>query len=78
MGSPIPATGPHHGRVTSFDQTRGLGRVREADGTEYAFHATAIADGSRSIEVDAGVVFTVAPSHGGSFEARTLTPVVAG
>jgi cold shock CspA family protein len=64
--------------VASFDRTRGLGRVTESDGTEYAFHATAIADGSRSIELDAAVVFTLAPSHGGSFEARTLTPSAAG
>jgi cold shock CspA family protein len=74
MGGPIPSAGPHHGRVTSFDRTRGLGRVQEPDGTDYAFHATAIADGSRSIEVDAAVVFTVVPGHQGSFEARGLTP----
>jgi cold shock CspA family protein len=77
MAGPIPSAGPHHGRVTSFDRTRGLGRVRDSDGTDYAFHATAVADGSRSIEVDADVVFTLTPGHRGSFEARALTPAAA-
>ncbi len=78
MAGPIPSPGPHHGRVTAFDRTRGLGRVQEPDGTEYAFHATAVADGSRNIEVDAAVVFTVTPGHRGAFEARALTPEAAG
>jgi cold shock CspA family protein len=77
MAGPIPSNGPHRGRVISFDPTRGLGVVHEPDGTDYTFHATAIADGSRSIEVDAEVVFTVAPGHRGSFEARALTPAAA-
>jgi cold shock CspA family protein len=77
MAGPIPAAGPHLGRVTSFDRTRGLGRVQESDGTAYAFHATAVAGGSRSIEVDAAVVFTVTPGHRGSFEARALFPADA-
>jgi cold shock CspA family protein len=77
MAGPFPSAGPHLGRVTSFDPSRGLGRVQEPDGTGYAFHATAIADGSRSIEVDADVVFTVAPGHRGFFEARALTPAAA-
>ena len=74
MAGPLPAAGPHLGRVASFDRTRGLGRVEEPDGTGYAFHATAVVDGSRDIEVDAAVAFTVAPGHGGRFEARALTP----
>ena len=77
MGGPVPSAGPHHGRVTSFDRTRGLGRVREPDGTGYAFHATAIADGSRDIEVDAAVAFAVTPGHRGQFEARVLTPTAS-
>ena len=27
MGCPVPTAGPHHGRVASFDATRGLGAV---------------------------------------------------
>jgi cold shock CspA family protein len=75
VAGPIPSAGPHHGRVTSFDHTRGLGRVAESDDTDYPFHATAIADGSRAIDVQTSVAFTVVPGHGGRYEARSLTPV---
>lgn len=71
----VPAGGPHRGRVIAFDAIRGLGRVADAaDGTEYPFHATAVADGTRSIEVDTIVQFTATPGHGGRYEARSLTP----
>ncbi len=75
MGGPVPDAGPRHGRVASFDRTRGLGAVEEADGTSYDFHATAIADGSRAIEVGTTVTFTIAPAHRGRYEARSLAPV---
>jgi cold shock CspA family protein len=75
VGGPVPSAGPHHGRVSSFDATRGLGAVDDDDGASYAFHATAIADGSRRIDVGATVVFTVTPGHGGLYEARSLLPV---
>ena len=78
MGGPVPSAGPHHGRVTSFDPARGLGLVTDDAGTAYEFHATAIADGSRRIEVGAQVAFTVAPGHRGVYEARSLVPAVAG
>ncbi len=75
MAGPVPSTGPHRGRVASFDPGRGLGLVSDEDGASYGFHATAIADGSRRIEVGAAVVFTVAPGQRGLYEARSLTPV---
>jgi cold shock CspA family protein len=75
VGSPVPTAGPRHGRVTAFDPTRGLGTVDDDDGTAYGFHATAIADGSRRIEVGTTVVFTVSPGHRGLYEARSLVPV---
>ena len=75
MAGPVPSTGPHRGRVASFDPRRGLGEVEDGDGTSFAFHATAIADGSRRIEVGATVVFTVSPGHGGLYEARSLLAV---
>ncbi len=76
MEGPIPSAGPHLGRVTSFDSTRGLGTVHDdTSDTDFSFHATAIADGSRAIDVQARVVFTVAPGHGGRYEACSLTPV---
>ena len=74
MAGPVPSAGPHFGRVTSFDPARGLGAVDDDDGTSYGFHATAIADGSRRIEVGTAVVFTVTPGHRGLYEARSLVP----
>jgi cold shock CspA family protein len=77
VGGPVPSTGPHRGRVASFDPRRGLGSVEDEDGTGYGFHATAIADGSRRITVGTTVVFTVSPGHAGLYEARSLMAVAA-
>ena len=77
MAGPVPSAGPRHGRVDSFDPGRGLGTVADDDGAAYGFHATAIADGSRRIDVGAEVTFTVAPGHRGLYEARSLVPVAA-
>jgi cold shock CspA family protein len=76
VAGPVPSTGPQRGRVASFDPRRGLGSVEDEDGTSYGFHATAIADGSRRIQVGTMVVFTVSPGHGGLYEARSLIPVL--
>ncbi len=78
MAGPVPAARLHHGSVASFDAARGLGTVADDDGTSYGFHATAIADGSRRLEVGNEVMFTVAPGHRGSYEARSLVTVAAG
>ncbi len=75
MASPAGGAGPHLGRVSTFDARRGLGTVTGADGRTYGFHATAIADGSRRIDEGAPVAFTVAPGHGGRYEARSLVVV---
>ena len=77
MGGPPAPAGPRPGRVASFDATRGLGTVADEAGTVYAFHATAIADGSRRIKVGTDVVFVVAPGHRGRYEARSLVPAPA-
>jgi CspA family cold shock protein len=61
------------GRVTAFDARRGWGTVTDAGGAEFEFHATAIADGSRSIEPGTEVRFTVAAGHRGRYEARELS-----
>ena len=78
----IPSPGPHPGRVTSFDAKTGLGTVSEGGDAEdgdagagdamFGFHATAIADGTRSIAVGTEVFFTVAPGHQGRYEAAEL------
>ena len=75
MAGPVPLAGVHHGRVASFDRVRGLGTVAGDDGARFDFHATAIADGSRNIDVGTTVSFTVAPGHRGRYEARWLEPV---
>ncbi len=60
------------GVVNSFDAVVGLGEVSLDDGRSVAFHATAIADGSRSIGVGAVVRVTLGPSLGGVHEARSI------
>ena len=77
MAGPVPSAGPRHGRVASFDPVRGLGTVADDAGRGYGFHATAIADGSRRIEVGTDVVFVVAPGHRGLYEAWSLVTVSA-
>ncbi len=73
MVGPIPAAGPHLGRVTSFDPKRGLGTVTELHtDIEFSFHATAIADGTRAVAEQTSVVFTVSAGHGGRDEARSI------
>ena len=72
---PVPAARPFLGRVTSFDARRGLGTVTDLEGADFDFHATAIADGSRAVDVGTEVTFVVTPGHRGRYEARALTPV---
>lgn len=60
------------GTVESFDEHAGHGIVRADDGTELFFHCTAIADGSRTIQVGALVRFRVVPGHHGRWEATGL------
>jgi cold shock CspA family protein len=61
------------GVVASFDDPRGLGVVRSDDGTEYPFHCTAIADGTRAIDEGAQVRFEVVAGHMGRWEASRIT-----
>jgi cold shock CspA family protein len=60
------------GIVVSFDTAEGLGRITLDDGEEVAFHATQLADGSRTIEVGRRVVVTVVPWHLGRHEATDV------
>jgi cold shock CspA family protein len=77
VGGPVGVAGPHLGRVASFDPARGLGTVVDDDGSPYDFHATAIADGSRRIEVGTPVAFDVLPGHRGRDEARGILSLPA-
>lgn len=77
MAAPVDTTGPRLGCVASFDPTRGLGTITGDEGAVYVFHATAIADGSRRIDVGAHVAYSLAPGHGGRYEARKLIAFVS-
>ena len=63
-----------YGVVVSFDEERGLGEVRGADGTTWPFHCTSIADGSRTIAVGARVRFEPLARFGRD-EAGSIEPV---
>lgn len=67
---PRPGERPsREGRVVAFDEHRGRGEIEASDGTCYPFHCTAIADGSRTIDDKASVMFSVAPGPLGRWEA---------
>jgi len=63
------------GTVAEFDEHRGLGVVKGADGTWYPFHCTQIAGGSRTIPVGAAVRFAVRPGGLGRWEAAAIETV---
>ena len=65
---------PLAGYVASFDEATGWGVVRTGGGDEYAFHCTAIANGTRTIEAGAAVTFHLTPGHRGQWEADGVTP----
>jgi cold shock CspA family protein len=60
------------GAVTAFDERRGLGEITASDNVVYAFHATAIADGTRTIAVGAEVEFEIRPGRSGNWEAGAI------
>jgi len=62
------------GKITAFDRDRGRGEVEGAAG-RFAFHATRVADGSRTVAVGAEVEFEVTHGHLGEWEAVNLRPV---
>ena len=62
------------GAVTEFDEPAGIGTVTADDGGQHFFHCTAIADGTRTIEVGARVAFEVVPGRLGRWEATGLRP----
>ena len=66
------------GTVVEFDSERGYGAVSSESPEEGAeplfFHCTAIADGTRTIEVGTKVTYQVVPGHQGRWEAKDLRP----
>lgn len=62
------------GAVSAFDTKAGLGRIVDAEGQEWSFHVTSIADGSRRTTVDAEVTFLAGLGPVG-LEALEIAPV---
>lgn len=82
MADPWPATpaldpggGSRHGEVVVFDDPRGIGVVRSTLGELVPFHCTAVADGSRTVQVGAAVSFVVVAGRLGRWEATAMAPV---
>jgi len=73
-GAGVPLC-PGRGIVEAFDDARGLGMVRTDQGVGHPFHCTAIADGTRTIEVGTEVTYRVAPGRLGRWEASDLRTV---
>jgi cold shock CspA family protein len=71
----VPARGPHLGVVATFDPVAGYGTVVAPDGSEWWFHCTAIADGSRRVDVGAPGVFSLVPGRAGRWEATGLAKI---
>jgi cold shock CspA family protein len=63
-----------NGTVSTFDERRGLGTITGRDGHEYPFHATRLANGTRTIAVGTDVEFDVIAGNLGRWEAAAITP----
>ncbi len=68
--SPVRSTGT----VTAFDDPDGIGTL-ESSGRVLRFHAAAVADGSRHVDVGAHVRFVERAGHHGVWEADVIEPV---
>lgn len=60
------------GTVVRFESDAGLGVLRSDAGTEFGFHATAIANGTRSTAIGARVTFRLWAANLGVIEATKL------
>ena len=69
----VPGGAPRRGEVVDYDPAAGYGTIRDADGDEWWFHCTAIADGTRRIDVGAVGTFTLVAGHRGRWEAVGIT-----
>ena len=64
-----------HGVVTEFDEHVGLGLIRIEGRGELPFHSINIADGTRTIGIDANISAEVFWHPRGRFEAREIVPL---
>lgn len=65
------------GTIVAYNADAGYGAVvvdGDTDATEWFFHCTAIADGSRDIEQGAVVSFDLVAGHCGQCEAHDIRP----
>jgi cold shock CspA family protein len=58
--------------VATFDDHRGYGTLRTAEGAELFFHCTALVDGSRTVDVGTAVTAEVVPGRLGRWEATRI------
>lgn len=65
------------GVVTEWDDARGWGTVRTADGHEVALQCTNLTDGSRTTETGRRLRVTVEPGHHGRWQAVRAEPLSA-
>lgn len=87
MSGPLTSLGPagvppeidlgavHPATVRAFDEASGLGELSVTVGEracDVAFHCTAIADGTRTIEVGVLVTATLVAGRNGGVEAASL------
>lgn len=66
------------GTVVAFDEHAGLGTIGASDAQEFLFHCTQLIDGTRRIEVGAGVRFEVVAGHLGRWEAARVERLAPG
>jgi cold shock CspA family protein len=64
--------GVYSGRVATFDDHVGRGRIEAQGGLQFPFHCTAIADGTRTITPDTAVKFRLVPGPLGALEAVAI------
>jgi cold shock CspA family protein len=62
------------GVIHEFNPDTGLGRIDSADGRQFGFHLTQIADGTRTIAVHTHVGFDVVAGRLGQWEAINIEP----
>lgn len=75
MPGGAPSPGVARATVIDFDESRGLGSARSDAGDVYSFHCSALADGTRAVEVGTVVFFRICGALAGEFEARDLVKV---
>lgn len=66
--------GPAVGVVAEFDAEVGLGLIIDGDDGRWPFHCTAIADGTRTIEIGTTVRFERTWGGPGCWEAGSVRP----